>query len=181
MPTPAATDRQGPARHPRRPGDLAFAAGFLALSVLLLSQVGSQTAWLKGTQWFAQPRLWPAIALVGMALLAGLHLAGSLASPRLPGTRKEIALWLRSLEYVPYFLAYVVVVPLAGYMPSTILFSTLLALRVGRRGTRALLLMAAFGFCVAAVFRGFLQVKLPAGRVYELLPDALRSFALIHL
>ncbi len=52
---------------PRR-GQLLFVLTFLTLSVLLLSQIGTQTAWVKKTDFFAQPRFWPAVGVGGMVL-----------------------------------------------------------------------------------------------------------------
>lgn len=168
-------------RRERRPGDLVFAVAFLAFSLFLLASIPGESKWFDGGKWFAQPRLWPAVSVGGMALFALMHLAGSLASPRTPDRWQEVAFWLRSLEYVPYFLLYVVAVPLLGYLPSTVVFSAALSWRVGFRDRRTLLCVAAFGLGVAVVFRGLLQVKIPAGAVYEHLPGAVRTFALTYL
>ncbi|MEN8741556.1 MAG: tripartite tricarboxylate transporter TctB family protein [Phaeobacter gallaeciensis] len=165
----------------RRPGDLVFAVMFLVCSVFLLSQLGEQTRWAQRTPWHGQPGLWPGIAVAGMTVFGALHLLGSLVSPRIAGRWAEVVFWLRSFEYVLYFLIYVVIVPLCGYLPTTVLFTLFLALRAGFRGWRALVLAAVFGAVTALVFRGFLQVKIPAGLLYDQLPDPIRSFALVYL
>ncbi|MES0885095.1 tripartite tricarboxylate transporter TctB family protein [Roseibium sp. SCP14] len=168
-------------RRYRRPGDIVFAILFLAFSLFLLSQLYSETAWIKRTNWYAQPRFWPAVSLIGMAIFACLHFIGSICSPRILGRWKEVAFWVSSLEFVLYFLGYVVLVPQLGYLPSTVLFTVFLTLRIGE--TRIVNLLSAVGFAVAVavVFRAFLQVKIPAGRIYEALPDGIRAFALTYL
>lgn len=165
----------------RRPGDQVFAVAFLLFALFLLSQLGAQTDTVKRTKWFGQPSLWPSIAVWGMVVFGGFHALSVVVSPRLPGRWKEVVFWLRSLEYVLYFLVYVVLVPLSGYLPTTLAFTLFLALRAGFRSWQALGLSVFFGLCVALIFRGFLQVKIPAGRVYEYLPDTIRAFALTYL
>lgn len=165
----------------RRPGDIVFAVLFLAFSIFLMTQLGEQTKLVKRTKWFAQPGLWPTIAISGMVAFAALHYLISALSPRLPGRRAEVSFWLGSLEYVFYFLVYVKLVPFLGYLPSTVLFDVCLALRVGFRDARIIGIAAIFGVCVAVIFRAFLQVKIPAGTLYENLPEGLRAFALTYL
>ena len=80
-----------------------------------------------------------------------------------------------------YFLVYVLLVPVIGYLPTTIVFALLLAMRVGFFSKPMLLSAAVFGAAVAIVFRAFLQVKIPAGQLYEALPDGIRAFALTYL
>jgi hypothetical protein len=168
-------------RRYRRPGDLVFALVFLAAAAFLLTRVGSETAWIEGTGWYAQPRLWPAVSIIGMVVFGALHALGSIMSPRIDGRWQEVGFWLLSLEFVLYFLIYVVLVPEIGYLPATILFTLFLSLRAGFRSKRMLLMAAAFGISVAIIFRAFLQVKIPAGRIYEALPDGIRAFALTYL
>lgn len=165
----------------RRPGDVVFAVLFLAFAVFLLSQLGDQTKVVKRTKWFAQPGLWPTIAIWCMVVFGFLHWLSSALSDRISGRWTEVGFWVRSFEYVAYFLIYVLVVPLLGYLPSTMLFAVFLTLRVGFRGANAIGIAALFGFVVTIVFRGFLQVKIPAGAVYEYLPDSVRAFALTYL
>jgi len=168
-------------RRYRRPGDIVFAVLFLAFAFFLLTQLPGETVWAKRTKWFAQPRFWPAVAVIGMVIFASLHFIGSLCSKRIPGRWREVGFWLTSLEYVLYFLIYVVLVPQIGYLPATLAFTIFLTVRVGE-ATR-INLVAAVGFSVAVVviFRAFLQVKIPAGHIYEALPDGIRAFALTYL
>jgi len=165
----------------RRPGDIVFAVLFLAFAVFLFLQLQDQTVWAKRTRWFAQPRFWPAVAVIGMLVFASLHFIGSLCSKRIPGRWREVAFWLQSVEFVLYFLIYVVLVPQIGYLPATLAFTIFLTVRVGE--ATPVNLVAAVGFSVAVVliFRAFLQVKIPAGHIYEALPDGIRAFALTYL
>lgn len=165
----------------RRPGDIVFAVLFLAFSVFLLSQLGEQTKVVKRTKWFAQPGLWPTIAVWCMVVFGFLHWLSSAMSDRISGRLAEVGVWLRSFEYVAYFLIYVMLVPQLGYLPSTMLFAVFLTLRAGFRGAVPIAVSALFGFIVTIVFRGFLQVKIPAGAIYEYLPDTIRAFALTYL
>ena len=126
---------------PRR-GQLLFVLTFLTLSVLLLSQIGTQTAWVKKTDFFAQPRFWPAVGVGGMVLFTALHLW------RLPFRRiertdlREALRWASALEYTLWFMGYVVLVPLIGYLPVTLVFVPLLAWRMGYRSPQMMAISA---------------------------------------
>ena len=168
-------------RRYRRPGDIVFALLFLAFALFLLTQLGEQTKIVKRTKWYAQPSLWPTVAVYGMVIFGALHYISSILSPRIPGRWREVLFWLRSLEYVVYFLIYVFVVPVLGYLPTSVLFALFLCARLGFRAPPIFLAAAAFGASLAIVFRAFLQVKIPAGQIYELLPDTIRAFALTYL
>ncbi len=165
----------------RRPGNLFFAGVFLALALFLLVQIPHQTVWKSGAKWSAQPALWPAISIVGMTLFASLNWTSAFVSPKIAGRWKEISFWLLSLEYVAWFMVYVALVPKAGYLPTTIVFAVLLAMRTGYRTKKMLVCAALTAVVVVVVFKAFLQVKVPGGQVYEYLPDALRSFMLTYL
>jgi len=164
----------------RRPGDIVFAWLVLLISLYLLSQVFEQTAYKSGAKLFSQPRFWPAVSLLFMTGFAAFHLLGSMASERIDGRWKEVLLWFASLEYAAWFIAYAALVPWAGYLPSTIIFTLLLTLRVGYTSSRMLKVAAACSVLIVVLFKTLLQVKLPPGRVYELLPDGLRQIMMIY-
>lgn len=164
----------------RRPGDLVFAVVVLAVSLFFLSQLFEETTYKTGGKLFAQPRFWPAVSLIGMAGFAALNLAGSALSERIDGRWKEVLLWFSALEYAGWFIAYAALVPLAGYLPSTIFAAVLLTLRVGYRSGLAILSAIGAAVAIVLLFKTFLQVKLPAGQVYEALPDGLRQFMIIN-
>lgn len=164
----------------RRPGDIVFAWFFLIVSVLLLSQLAEQTLFKPGGKLFTQPRFWPAVSLVGMTVFAALHLVGSMLSERILGRWKEVGLWVASLEYVAWFILYALVVPYAGYLPSTAFFAVLLVLRAGYRGRGMILGALAAAIVIVLLFKSFLQVKIPSGQIYNVLPDGLRQIMLTY-
>ena len=164
----------------RRPGDIVFAWFALIFSVFLLSQIAEQTAWRNGGKLFAQPRFWPAVSLGGMVVFAAFHLLGSGLSERIQGRWKEVLLWIASIEYAAWFIAYAAAVPYAGYLPTTVFFAVALALRVGYRRTSTLLASAFAAFVIVILFKTVLKVNLPSGLIYEALPDGLRQIMLTY-
>ena len=164
----------------RRPGDIVFAWVFLGISVFLLLQLTNQTAYRPGAKLFAQPRFWPTVSLVGMTGFAALHLLGSFLSEKLDGRWKEVWLWAATLEYAAWFVVYAATVPFAGYLPTTVIFALLLALRAGYRSRLPLISAVIAAVAIVLLFKTFLQVKLPSGRIYDALPDGLRQIMLTY-
>jgi hypothetical protein len=152
----------------------------LFLATLLLSQISGQTRWVAKTDFFAQPRFWPAVGLIAMVLLGGLHLY------RLPWRRFRRADWIEArkwvavLEFAAWFMAYVIAVPVVGYLPTTLVFVPLLARRLGYRSRKMVLASVVFAFATVVVFKSFLAVKIPGGMLYEYLPGAIRSFFILN-
>ena len=167
-------------RRYRRPGDLVYACLCLAFSLFLAVNLPSEVKWVPGMKLLAQPAFWPWAAVIAMVAFSALHLVSGLLSERLEGRWREVGFWLRAVEYAGWFMVYVVAVPLFGYLPATILFTVLLTYRLGYRGWRSFGAAALFGFAVVVVFKGFLQVKVPGGAAYEVLPPALRSIMLTY-
>jgi hypothetical protein len=168
-------------RRDRHPGDFVFSVVFLLISIALISQLGEQVEWVKRTKFFAQPAFWPTVSLIGMLFFAVLYFLGSLASPRTPGRGTELTMWARSLEYAAWFLIYVWIVPKIGYLGATILFTLILTYRVGYRTQGMFVGAAAMAMGIVVIFKAFLQVKIPAGQIYEYLPDGIRNFMLLYL
>ena len=164
----------------RRPGNLFFASLFLVASLFFLSQLSAQTQWREGTKFAAQPALWPAIAVFGMCFFAALNWISALVSPRIPGRWQEVGYWARSLEYVIWFMAYVSIVPYLGYLPASIIFALMMALRAGYRDFKMLSLSVMVAIATVLLFKTFLQVKVPVGHVYEVLPQVLRQFMMTN-
>jgi len=165
----------------RRPGNLFFASLFLLISLVLVLQLGSQTEWKSATKWSSQPALWPAISLFGMLIFATLNWFSAIVSPRIEGRWQEVGFWLSSFEFVAWFMAYVFLVPILGYLPSTIVFALILTYRMGYRSKAMFSYAALAAVSVVVIFKSFLQVKVPGGQAYEYLPDAVRSFALTYI
>ena len=156
-----------------------FALAFLALSLLCLSQIGSQTKFSASGALVAQPRFWPAVGLGGMALFGALHLAGLWHRRGLP-FGAVCADALRVGEFALWFMIYVWVTPLAGYLPSTVAFMTCLGLRLGYRDRRMLGIAALTGGVIVLLFKTILSVKIPGGALYEALPSGLRAMMIAY-
>lgn len=170
-------ERRFPA--PRR-GQLGFTLALLAVIALLLLNIGSQTAWVAKTPVFAQPRFWPAVGL-GLMAVCGLLYLRQLPWRRFNRMdRREAMRWARAVEFVLWFMAYVLIVPRLGYLPTTLIFVAALAWRMGYRTGRMLWISLGFAVVTVVVFKSFLAVKIPGGAVYEYLPDAIRSFFLVN-
>lgn len=164
----------------RRPGDLPYSILCVLFSLFLALNLSAQTTWVSNTKLFAQPAFWPYAAVITMVLFSVLHLISSFVSPKLDGRWEEVGFWFRSIEFAGWFMIYVIVVPQLGYLPSTILFAVALSLRLGYRGIKYLGSAVLFGAVVVIIFKTLLQVKVPGGAAYELLPTALRSFFLTY-
>lgn len=165
----------------RKRGQIVFAALFFGFGAVLLALIGQQTTWAEGETLFAQPRFWPAVGLGGMVLFGGLHLW------QLPRRRPERSdwgeaqVWVTVFEFAGWFLAYVVLVPILGYLPVTLIFAPALAWRMGYRTPPMLGIAAGFGVAVVIVFKSLLNVRIPGGAIYEFLPAAIRNFAIVNL
>ena len=164
----------------RRPGDIVFAWLFLIFSILLLTQIFDQTAYKNGAKLFAQPRFWPAVSLAAMVGFSAFHLLGSALSERIEGRWREVFLWFSAFEYAGWFIAYALAVPYAGYLPTTVLFAILLCLRAGYRSAVMLWSAVASSVLIVLLFKTVLKVSLPAGQIYEALPDGLRQIMLTY-
>ncbi|MEM7318993.1 MAG: tripartite tricarboxylate transporter TctB family protein [Pseudomonadota bacterium] len=174
------TERERRFVGPRR-GQFIFAVAFLVFAAVLLGLIGEQTRWVDKTKFFAQPRFWPAVGLLGMTVLAGLHLY------RLPWwhnnrfDRQELRKWAVVIEFAGWFMVYVLLVPVIGYLPVTLAFVPALSWRMGYRDRKMLGLSVLFACVVVLLFKTFLGVKIPGGAIYEFLPGALRGFAILYL
>lgn len=93
----------------------------------------------------------------------------------------ELTKYVAALEYVAYFIGYTVMVPILGYLVSTLILGTFLTWRLGYRSPRWLLIGLASSFAVVLAFRTFLQIKTPVSIwLYDQLPDAPRAFMLTY-
>ncbi|WP_375264884.1 tripartite tricarboxylate transporter TctB family protein [Planktotalea sp.] len=164
----------------RRPGDIVFAWIFLILSLFLVSQLDSQAPWKPNGKTFSQPAFWPTVAVYAMSFFAAFHLLSSFLSERLEGRWSEVWSWVKSVEYAGWFMVYVSLVPMLGYLPMTMVFAVLFGLRAGYRSVKVLGFLLILAIVIVVVFKGFLQVKIPGAAIYEYLPTALRSFFLTY-
>jgi len=166
----------------RMPGDIVFAAMGVGFGLFLLLRLGSETTWVKGLSLGTQPRFWPALSISGMVLFGLIYLAGSLRHLKTQKGRvgKEIFFWFRSLEFSVWFMAYVFLTPVIGYLASSILFCVLLAARVGYHSRQSLVIAAGLSVAIVLLFKTFLQVRIPGGTFYEYLPDGVRNFMILN-
>jgi len=171
-----------------------FAACALLLACALLSQAGSQLKWLAGIGIHKQPGFWSVVALAGSAVFALLALlqkqtavssnataadATGAAQSAAPA-RRPLWEWLGPVEYACYFLLYVYAVPRLGYLPATLIAVLLLTVRLGYRSRRMLCCAGLFGVVIVVLFKSLLQVKIPGGAIYTLLPEAARNFMTLY-
>lgn len=129
--------------------------------------------------WFA-----PLACLVILVPAALWNLRGSMRATRwrrrfrLPtDTRHELGQWLRALEFVGWFIGYTLLVPVLGYLVSTLLLGTALPWRMGYRGARWMGICFAASFLIVLVFRTGLQIRTPVNIwLYDQLPQGLETF-----
>jgi len=158
----------------------------LVASVSLLSQIDAQTKWIKRVDLVMQPRLWPIFALLLMSVSAlamcivGIRKLRSNPAQSSTSGRSLLLEWWLPLEYSLWFLAYVYVVGLAGYLLATLGFMLALTYRAGFREKRWFGWATVVGLTVVLSFRTALQVRLPSGQLYELLPPAFRNFMITY-
>ena len=89
----------------------------------------------------------------------------------------EATVWLRALEFVGWFVAYTIAVPILGYLVSTLMLGTLLPLRMGYRGKRWFFTCLTVSFAIVLVFRTGLQIKTPINVwLYGFLPTGVEGF-----
>lgn len=175
MSTPEERRFKGPLR-----GQLIFAVVFLVTAIVLLLLIGDQTKWVKRTKFFAQPRFWPAVAIIGMVVFGGLHLW---KLPRRKFHRTDYVewqVWLFSIEWILWFLIYVVLVPIIGYLPVTMAFMPILVWRLGYRDRLMMWISTLFGATVVVLFKSLLEVKIPGAMLYEYFPGPVRSFFILN-
>lgn len=168
---------------PHHRAEIVFAVASFAVAMVLAVLWPWQTSWIDGQPWSRQPGLWPLIAVVGMLVFgAGELVACLIRNARNGGgdVPAELTLWARAVEYAVWFLVYVLATPWIGYLPATALFATLMALRLGYRGKLVLLApLVALG--IVLVFKTGLSVRIPGGAIYEIFPQAVRNFLILHL
>ena len=93
------------------------------------------------------------------------------------GMSYETEQWVRALEFVGWFIAYTLIVPILGYLVATVIFGTLLPWRMGYRGARWFLICLAVSVAIVLLFRTGLQIKTPVNIwLYSLLPPGPRGF-----
>ena len=93
----------------------------------------------------------------------------------------ELTKYAAALEFVAYFIVYTLIVPVFGYLLSTVALGMFLPWRLGYRGGLWVLRSLCASLAVVIVFRTFLQIKTPVSIwLYDQLPTATRAFMLTY-
>lgn len=169
---------------PHHRAEIVFGVAAFGFAIFLASQISTQVQWAANTPWLKQPSLFAIVSIAGMILFGTLELFFAWrrnASGRGESIAGEVSYWLRAIEYIAWFMAYVLSVPVVGYLPATLVFCVLLTYRLGYRSGRVLLAAAGTGLATVVIFKSLLSVKIPGGVVYEYLPSALRNFMILYL
>lgn len=147
--------------------------------------------WMREADWlqWAESLFWAVVA-IGFALWLGplraVPYVALIATVRLTWLfthwvdRREVKVWLSVFEWAGWFLTYVLLVPLLGYLPTTLVFAPLMTWRMGYRSRLMMWTSVVFAISVVVIFKSFLQVKIPGAAIYEYLPGALRSFFILN-
>ncbi|WP_415919762.1 tripartite tricarboxylate transporter TctB family protein [Tateyamaria sp. SN6-1] len=126
----------------------------------------------------------PLVCLVVLVPAALWNLRGSVRAYRwrarfgLPNAvRYELTQWARALEFVGWFIAYTMLVPVLGYLVSTLLLGTALPWRLGYRGVWWMGICCAASLGIVLVFRTGLQIRTPVNIwLYDQLPQGFGTF-----
>ncbi len=170
-------------------GEKAFAILMAMLSSFLLYSIPQETQWFSGMAVSKQPRFWPAMCIIGLSLFAfsyGFSVwrkAAAMTNNNDDINTTELGEmkhWLGPIEFVGYFLLYVVSVPWLGYLLATLVYFLLMTWRMGYRKQSMFWISAATGLLIVLVFKTLLQVKITSGAWYELLPDGWATFMIIN-
>jgi len=156
---------------------------FATVSVLLLALIGvaTRTGQASGG-WWTRPAFAPGVALAVLAVANLVTLWRDIADLRAnPATAEEWAEargkvlgWLRPLEFLTYYAAYIYAIQHLGYFPSTLIFVLGMLWRVGLTAPRWMLAGLGLSVFMIGVFRAGLGVWMPAPEFYDLFPDAIR-------
>jgi len=93
----------------------------------------------------------------------------------------EVVKYIEAFEFVIYFIAYTMLVPIFGYLLATVFLGVFLPWRLGYRGRLWLLRSFSCSVAVVIVFRTLLQIKTPVSIwLYDLMPAPLRGFLLTY-
>jgi hypothetical protein len=168
----------------QHPAQWVFALLLVVFSTWLLANLTEQAKFPSSKPFVSQPGFWPAISISGMLFFSSWFLYTSWKNRSREHNnvlREELFAWLAVLEFPLWFLSYVWLVPQLGYLPSTLLFTVVMSARLGYRHKNIYISAALASVVIVVVFKAFLEVKIPGGAAYQLLPEAIRNFMIIKL
>jgi hypothetical protein len=163
---------------------LALCLIFAAVSVALLASLGLATrTGADSGGWWTRPALAPGVALglLAAANLISLFTAITDLRRNPPGAAERAAAliqfagWLRPVEYLAYFAAYLWAIQHIGYIPASVVFVIGLIFRAGLRGWGWVVAGLGLVLFLLLVFRMALGVWMPAPDLYDLAPEVLRT------
>ena len=120
------------------------------------------------------------VAVKSEKLIGLVHFILKFRTTNLKPELDEGIAWIKSLEYAGWFLIYVIVVPIIGYLLATIIVAPCLTYRIGYRDKKMVAYSILTGFSIVLIFKTFLEVKIPGGAIYEFLPNAMRTFMILN-
>ena len=179
----------------RRYGDFPFSLFMLAFVLFLLWQFGAESGWNERDlpqkrvgKILKQPWIGPFICMCLLVPAALFNVWSSWRTTRRnirllrpDRTGFELRQWLRSFEYIAYFIAYTALMPIFGYLLSTVAFAVFLTWRLGYRSWRWLGIGFVSALTVVVMFRTILQIKTPVNIwLYNQLPPAMETFMKIY-
>ena len=168
----------------QHPAQWVFALLLVLLSFWLLANLSEQAKFPSSKSFITRPGFWPAISLSGMAFFSCCFLYSSWRNrphERAAELVSELKTWLAVAEYPLWFLAYVGAVPQLGYLPSSILFVSLMSYRLGYRSKAIYLAGLLSAVATVVIFKSLLEVKIPGGASYQYLPEGVRNFMIVYL
>ncbi|MEM9048592.1 MAG: tripartite tricarboxylate transporter TctB family protein [Pseudomonadota bacterium] len=175
---------EGPAPAPtHHRAEILFGAVAFCVALLLLALLGRETSWVNGQPLTRQPGFWPAVAIGGMLLFGAAELMRLWRRERRAAGQPigpELVRWVRAVEFVAWFMAYVWLVPQLGYLPVTLVFAAFLTWRLGYRSARMIGMALITALLVVVVFKSFLRVSIPGGAIYEALPEGARNVMILY-
>ncbi len=176
-------------------GDLTLSIIFLILVSFLLISFNTESGWdgrelsqkrvgkILKQQWVG-----PLICMVILVPAAIYNLYQSTIQLninkrlRMPSRIKyELFQWLKSLEFIVYFLIYTNIITIFGYLISTVIFAIFLTTRLGYRSLKWILRSTIAAFIIVIIFRSILQIKTPVNIwLYKYFPQNFEVFMKIY-
>tara|TARA_B100001996_G_scaffold282816_1_gene223135 strand:- start:207 stop:893 length:687 start_codon:yes stop_codon:yes gene_type:complete len=176
-------------------GDLTLSIIFLLFVVFLLIYFNSESGWsardlnqkrvgkILKQQWVG-PLMCMVILLPATILNTLEAFKAYKKSKRLLLPNKimyEMTQWIRSLEFILYFLVYTFSITVLGYLISTLIFAVFLTYRLGYRTKKWIFISLFSSFIVVLIFRTILQIKTPVNIwLYKFFPENLEVFMKIY-
>ena len=176
-------------------GDLTLSIIFLLFVVFLLIYFNSESGWsardlnqkrvgkILKQQWVG-PLMCMVILLPATILNILEAFKAYKKSKRLLLPNKimyEMTQWIRSLEFILYFLVYTFSITVLGYLISTLIFAVFLTYRLGYRTKKWIFISLFSSFIVVLIFRTILQIKTPVNIwLYQYLPENIEIFMKIY-